>query len=169
MNIATKRDIIEESLKEYLKASVERKSEILDAITEVTKLHRKSVTRRFRRLQLKDPGHQEQRGRPVYFTKDVDAALYTIWDTARRPCGELVFLLIEEYLSILERDGMWKHSDEATAKLRTIKEHTVRRRVSIFMEKYAGTRSISSTKPTHLKSIIPIFKGPWVDLPPGHG
>lgn len=169
MNMATKKDIIKEYLKEYLGAGVTRKSEILDAITEVTKLHRKSVIRRFKRLQMKQAGSTEQRGRPVYFTKDADAALATIWEIARRPCGELLFSLIPDYLLILERDGMWRHGDEATGKLRSMKEHTVRRRVSLFIKKFGTGHGIASTKPTHLKSIIPIFKGPWQHLPPGHG
>lgn len=169
MNMATKKDIIEQYLQEYLHAETDRKSEILDAITEVTKLHRKSVIRRFKRLQMKQSGSTEGRGRPVYFTKDADAALATIWEAARRPCGELLFPLISDYVTILERDGMWIHSDEATGKLRSMKEHTVRRRVGLFIKKYGTGRGISSTKPTHLKSIIPIFKGPWQHLPPGHG
>ena len=75
MNMATKKDIVEQYLKEYLNAPLERKSEILDAITEVTKLHRKSVIRRFKRLQMRRHGSTERRGRPIYFTKDADAAL----------------------------------------------------------------------------------------------
>jgi CRISPR/Cas system-associated exonuclease Cas4 (RecB family) len=67
MNMATKNDIVEQYVKEYLKASKERKSEILDIVTEVTKLHRKSVTRRFRKVQLKDPAHEEKRGRPMNY------------------------------------------------------------------------------------------------------
>lgn len=160
---------MERYLKEYLEADTVRKSEILDTVTDVTTMHRKSVIRSFKRMQLKDPARTEKRGRPTYFTKDVDAALYTVWDTARKPCGELLFPLIQEYVPILIRDNMWKHGDEATSKLRAMKEHTVRRRVSAFMEKYGGGRGMSTTKPSHLKSIIPIFKGPWKDLPPGHG
>jgi hypothetical protein len=30
-------------------------------------------------------------------------------------------------------------------------------------------KGISATKPSHLKQIIPIFKGPWKDKPPGWG
>ena len=41
-------------------------------------------------------------------------------------------------------------------------------RVATF-EKDRGVRKrLSSTKPSALKAIIPIFKGPWKDLPPGH-
>ena len=169
MDTATKNDIFERYLREYLKADKQRKGEIIGHITDVTGMHQKSVIRKMRRLQVRDPAHEETRGRPTYFTKDVDAALYTVWDTANKPCGELLFSMIAEYVSILRRDDMWTHSDEATGKLSAMKEHTVRRRVSTFMEKYGGGRGKSTTKPSHLKSIIPIFRGPWHDLPPGHG
>ena len=66
MNMATKKDIIEEYLKEYLRTPAERKSEILNTISEVTKLHQKSVVRSFRRPPLKSPGQIEQRSRPTY-------------------------------------------------------------------------------------------------------
>jgi len=69
MNMATKTDIIKDKLKEYLKADTKRKGEILDAVVEVTKLHRKSVIRRFRVLPLKDSAKEEGRGRPVYFAE----------------------------------------------------------------------------------------------------
>ena len=48
---------------------------------------------------------------------------------------------------------------EATEKLLVMSEHTVRRRVAGF-EKARGIRKgLSSTKPSALKAIIPIFKG----------
>jgi hypothetical protein len=169
MNMATKKSIFERYLKEYLRADPARKSKILDHVVDVIGVHRKSAIRKFRALQLRDSGKQETRGRPVYYTKDVDAALYDIWQVANEPCGELLFPLVQEYVSIFIRDDQWKHSDEATGKLLSMKEHTARRRVRGFEKKYGDARGLSSTKPSHLKSIIPIFKGPWHDLPPGHG
>lgn len=78
MNMATKNNLFAEKLREYIQANAKRKGEILTAVAEVTKLHRKSVIRRFKVLQLKDNSIPEGRGRPKYYTKDVDAALYTI-------------------------------------------------------------------------------------------
>jgi hypothetical protein len=77
--------------------------------------------------------------------------------------------MIAEYVSILKRDGMWNHSDEATGKLLAMKEHTVRRRVGGFAWRKTKKKGLSATKPSHLKAIIPIFKGPWKDKPPGYG
>lgn len=169
MNMITKNNIFERYLKEYLQANRDRKGDILDHVSDVTEMHRKASVRKFRVLQFKDPAHQDKRGRRVYYDKAVDAALRSVWEAANEPCGELLHPIIDEYVSILKRDKMWKHNDEATGKLHSMSEHTVRRRVSSFRNKKSKRKGLSATKPSHLKSIIPIFKGPWNDKPPGHG
>jgi len=170
MNMATKKDIFNRYKKEYWKASKERKSEIIGHVKDVTQMHRKAVIRRFRVLQTRTLNTGKGRGRSVYYTKDVDAALFDIWEAANRPCGELLFPLIDEYASILIRDNMWSHGDLATGKLRAMGKRTVRRRIEEFQQKYDRDRSgVSATKPSHLKSIIPIFKGPWGKLSVGSG
>lgn len=169
MNMATKRDIFSRYKDEYYKASALRKREILDAVGDVTGMHRKAVIRKFGVLRNRDPAKIEKRGRPTYYTKDVDAALHDIWEAGDRPCGELLYSVIPEYVKILKRDGMWRHGDIATSKLLAMGEHTARRKASGFRKKELGDRGFSSTKPSHLKSIIPIFKGPWSDLSPGNG
>jgi hypothetical protein len=101
--------------------------------------------------------------------KDVDAALQTVWSAANEPCGELLHPMIAEYVTIFKRDKMWPHSDEATGKLLAMKEHTVRRRASSFAWGHHKKKGLSATRPSLLKTIIPIFKGPWKDKPPGYG
>ncbi len=64
---------------------------------------------------------------------------------------------------------MWKHSDEATLKLCAMKKRTVRRRCEGFKRKYSVGKGKSATKPSHLKSIIPIHKGPWKERCVGSG
>jgi len=167
--MATKNEIFQEHLSRYLVADTQSKGEILTHVCAVTGMHRKAAIRKFRVLQLRDPAHQEGRGRRVYYTKDVDAALETIWSTANEPCGELLHPMIAEYIAILKRDKMWKHGDEATGKLLAMKEHTVRRRVSGFAWGHRKQKGLSATRPSLLKTIIPIFKGPWKDKPPGYG
>jgi len=169
MNMATKKDIFEQKQKEYWQADKARKGEILDAVCEVSGLTRKGAIKRFRRMQTRDPLIQTKAGRITYYTKDVDAALYDVWEAANHPCGELLHPLLNEYVDILIRDDLWKHSDEATAKLRSMKCMTVRRRCTSLREKYDVIRGQSGTKPSHLKQIIPIFKGPWNDCIPGEG
>lgn len=154
---------------EYLKAPLWRKGEILDHVSDVTRMHRKAAIRKFKWLQMRDSSIPDRRGRKIYYTPDATAALKDIWSAANEPCGELLHPLINEYVAILKQDGMWTHSQEATDKLLEMKEHTVRRRVANFLKAGRKRKGISTTKPSHLKAIIPIFKGPWQDLPPGHG
>lgn len=169
MTMATKNEIFREFLERYLRADRARKGEILDHVTAVVGITRKAAIRKFRVLQMRNPLRQVRRGRHTYYTPDVTAALRDIWDAANEPCGELLHPLITEYVAILKRDSMWRHSDEATGKLLAISERSVKRRALVFQKKHAIHKGLSATKPSALKSIIPIFKGPWKDLPGGHG
>lgn len=167
--MATKNEIFERYKQEYWNAKRGRKTAILEHIEDVTKLHRKSVIKRFRILQTREPSFLDTRGRPTIFTKDADAALETVWETANCPCGELLYPLINEYVMVLQRDNLWKHDDVATGKLFAMKEHTVRRRVASFDKARKKGKGLSGTRPSNLKAIIPIFSGPWKDMAPGYG
>ncbi len=170
MNMTTKKSIFEGHLRAWLDTKGDRKKRgtITDHICFVTGMHRNSVSRKFKQLQMHNPLCRDQRGRATVYTPDVTAALYDVWEAGDEACGELLHPQIREYVEILRRDKMWRHSDEATAKLLSMSEHTVRRRVAHFQKSRGIRRGLSSTKPSALKSIIPIFKGPWKDLPPGH-
>ena len=170
MNMATKKNIFEEHLSAWLKARKDRMKhgEITDHICFVTGMHRNSVSRKFKALQMRDSYQEEKRGRDVYYTPDVTAALKEVWEVGDYACGELLHPQIREYIEILGRDGLWKHTSEATAKLQAMSQHTVRRRIAGFERMRGVKKGLSSTKPSALKSIIPIFKGPWKHLPPGH-
>lgn len=171
MNMATKQNIFEEHLEAWLKARGDkvRRGEMADHIVFVTGCHRKSVPRSFRRLQMKDPMKEERRGRAVYYTPDVLAALKDVWEAGDRVCGELLYPQIQEYVDVLKRDGMWSHTTEVTHKLLRMSERTVKRKTTKLAGTHGENRGRSSTKPSSLKSIIPIFKGPWQELPPGNG
>lgn len=169
--MATKSDILRTHLPEWMRARKDRKkrAEITKHLCFITGLHPKSVPRAFHREQMRDRGKTEGRGRPALFGPDVTAALKDIWDAANGPCGEILFPVIQEYVEILRRDGMWSHPLSVTDKLLQMKEHTVRRRVGSLRKKYSIQKGLGSTNPSALKSIIPIFKGPWKDLQPGNG
>ena len=169
MTMETKNDIFNEYLEEYLKASKEEKSKILNHVCFVTKMHRKAAIRKFKTLQLRDPCKQERRGRSEYYGPEVTAALREVWETGNEVCGELLYPIIGEYIDILIRDNMWKHGDIATFKLRAMKPATVKRRVGNFLKARRRKSGVSATRPSHLKHIIPTFSGPWKKLPPGNG
>lgn len=171
MTTMVKKEIFKEHLEEWLACKGDRKKrgKLTKAIARTAKVHRKSVPRSFKRAQTQDHSQPESRGRAVFYTKDVDLALYCIWEAANRICGELLHPVIREYVQILARDGMWGHGIETTEKLFLMSKMTVRRRVSGFQKKYGILRGKSTTRASELKKIIPIFKGPWESLPPGNG
>jgi hypothetical protein len=122
-----------------------------------------------KRIQLNSRlKNNKKQGRRVYYTPDVTAALKEIWDMGDEMSGELLHPQIHEFVAIMQRDENWNHSDEATGKLLAMSERTVKRRLSAFQKARGVSRGLSATKPSSLKSIISIFKGPWKDLPPGH-
>jgi hypothetical protein len=166
----TKKEVIQEHLGVYLKASRKEKGRIIDAIEIITKMHRKAVIRAFRREQMRSVINPSKKPGPaVTYTNDVTAALKEIWSAGNEVCGELLHPVINEYITILIRDKMWKYGDEVTEKLRLMSLGTVKRRVGNFFKICRGRKGISATKPSALKKIIPVFNGPWEDKPPGFG
>ena len=168
----TKDEVFLEHLSAWLKAkgNKEKRGEITRHLVFATKCHTKSVSRTFKRLQLRDVAHQERRGRPKYYDAAVIAALRDIWEVGDRGCGEVLHGMIDAYVAVLERDGMWSHGDLATGKLRAISERTTKRIVARFRtEDGVRKRGLSGTSPSALKHIIPIRKGPWVNTETGDG
>lgn len=167
--MSTRNEIFQSQLTAYLQANKAGKQAILDTVCETTKLHRKAAIRKFRRLQMTSSARLEGRGRPCYYTPDVNLALHDIWVAGSEVCGELIHPVIHEYVAALKRDGMWLHGEETTTKLLRISEGSVKLRVTKFMRDKTLSKGLSATKPGALKEIIPIFTGPWQDKPPGYG
>lgn len=171
MNMVTKSAIFKAHLNEWLGCQGDRKKrgEMTKEISKIAKIHKKSVPRSFKRIQLKDNYIKEKRGRKTYYDSDVIAALFEIWEAANRPCGELLHPMINEYVSGFKQIGKWKYEKETTEKLFSMSLSTVKRKSKSLREKHGINKGKSLTKPSDLKQIIPIFKGPWDNLLPGNG
>lgn len=174
MKMETKKEVFARYKKEYFKARKQKGKRkelttIIDTIQSVTQMGRKSIIRAFHRLQMRDRGGVEGRGRHVYYTPDTTAALKDIWQAGAEVCGELLHPMVSEYVSILQRDGLWNHSDEATGKVRAMSEGTMKDRINNFEKIRRKGRGISATSPSQLKHIIPIFHGDWSKKLPGTG
>lgn len=165
----TKKNIFREHLEAWVGARRDKKKrgEIIRHICFVTGIHPKSVPRSFRRVQMRDPTHREQRGRKTTYTPDVIAALHELWETASESCGENLHPMIPEYVHILTRDSMWRHSTEATGKLLEMSMGLVKLRVGRFAHIRKMVRGKGTTKPGSIHSLIPIRSGPWNDAPVG--
>lgn len=169
MNMAIRQSIFKEHLIKWLACEGDRKKrgEMATEISHIARVHKKSVPRSFRRAQMHDPCLPERRGRSAYYTADVTAALKELWEIAHEPCGELLHALIGEYVSVLKRDRQWKHSDDATRKLLSMSEATVKRRVSGFARTRYVSHGKSTTKPGSILSVIPIRSDGWKKAPVG--
>ena len=168
MTMATRNDIFTVHLSRYLKASKAERGKILDNVCFVTGMNRKAAVRKFRRLQCRSSTWTETRGRPLYYTPDVTVALKDV-EASSELCGELVHPIIAEYVAALKRDGLWKHPQGVTTKLLAMSEGTVKYRVDLFRKARSRRSGMSTTKPSKLKEIIPIFTAPWAGKPPGFG
>lgn len=170
MTTMTKHEVIKEELARYLKANKREKGRVLDRLGETIKMHRKAIIRRFRVLQTKqkDYNWSDNRGRPTYYTKDVAAALHEVWVVAHELCAERLHPITREYVEVLRRDKMWKQSNEATGKLLAMSLGTMKGLTQAFDRTVSGGGR-SMTKPSSLKEVIPVRRGPWDNPPPGHG
>lgn len=175
MNMETKNQIFDRYKKEYfaLKAKKNRRGQthILTTVIEIVCMTRKAAIRKFSRLQKQDPWKKqgEKRGRKIYYTADATSALQDIWEAANGACAELLHPMTHEYIEILIRDAMWRHSDEATDKLFAMSLGTMKALVGSFLKARRKGRGFSLTSPSNLKHIIPVFRGPWDSELPGSG
>lgn len=167
--MATKQEIFKEKLGEYLAARTkEEKGRILDAICTVTGVHRKAAIRRFRTLQLHPYDRKGKRGRKPLYGLRIIPLVRDVWEIARKICAQRLHPIIPEYIRILKRDRMWRYDEERTAMLLRASMSTIKRKIDGFERiKKGGGRG--TTKPSHLKEIIPIRRGPWQNPPPGWG
>src|SRR3989344_5119698 len=169
MTMATKKEVLLEHLERYLKASRQVKKEMLDHLVSTLKMHRKTIIRSLKREQNRDPWKEwGKAGRPLMYGADAVTALKEVWEISGELCAERLHSIIAQYLKILVRDNMWTHSDEATWKLQAMSIGTMKDRIAGFVRaKVGGGRS--TTKPSNLKEIIPIRRGPWENPDPGYG
>jgi hypothetical protein len=170
MTMRTKHEVIQDVLAEYLKASKEEKTEILDRLEKTVRMHRKSIIRRLHVAQLRRKGvnWNDRRGRPEYYGPDVTHALKYLWEIAHEICAERLHAVKEEYLTPLVRDDMWSFNDEITGKLLSMSIGTMKNRIASF-DRIVSGGGRSLTKPSHLKEVIPVRRGPWQNPDPGFG
>jgi hypothetical protein len=171
MTMETKLDIFKTHLAAWLKCrgDREKRGKMAKEISSIAQVHIKSVGRCFRRVQMKGKSGLELRGRKAVYTKDVDYALKDVWEAASRPCGENLYPMLSMYVDGFKAAKRWDHTPGATDKLFAMSLGTMKTRVKALRLKYGVNRGKSATKPSELKSIIPIFKGPWGNLDPGNG
>ena len=160
---------------EYWKANKKRKGEILNALVELTAMHKKSIIRKFKKLQFADPASRKcipvRQGRPCVYNFEIVSALKQLWKLSSKLCGELLHPMIEEYLEQYKNNGDWKYGEEVDAKLLMMSVSTVKRKVNQFFEKDRSVfrKGRSTTKSSSIKTVIPIRDASWFDAKIGEG
>lgn len=168
MNMVTKQEIFKEKLQEYLQASKKEKGRILDAVCSIIGVHRKAAIRRLKTLQSKPYYEKKRRGRKRVYGHSLISLIRVLWNASGRICAERLHPIIPEYIRVLKRDEMWQYDEERTILLLRMSLGTLKNRIETFERvKKGGGRG--TTKPSHLKEIIPIRRGPWENPPPGKG
>lgn len=182
MKMATKHEILQDHLKEWLACKGDKKirGAFNTLMAKMVKMHKNSISRTMKWLQLKakeiKKGKKGQkvtngkkRGRSILYGADVQAALYDIWDTMMRPCGEIMHSAIKTYVKAFIQDKSWKHDDSATGKLCAMSMGTLKNRIKKLREKHETKKGRSATVSSPLKGMIPIRKShTWQLLPPGY-
>jgi len=161
MNMQHKKGSFEEKSEEYWKSRKKRKSVILSSLVEVTGLTRKACVKRLRRLQLRDPGAVEQRGRPRYYTPDVIAALLEVWEIGSESCGENLHPQIGEYVDIGIREKEWEHDELVTYKLRKMSVGSVKHYVGNFTRTRRNFGGKGTTQKSSVISMVPVRMDGW--------
>ena len=163
--------------KEYWRknANKQRKSEILDIVEELTKMNRKSIIRKFKKLQFTDNVSKKSMssvlGRPrIYDNYDI-LALKKIWEVSDKVCGELLYPMISEYILQCKKYDNWEFSIEIEDKLKMMSKSTVKRKTVEFYKKDKSNfrKGVSTTKPSSIKNLIPIKSESWFKSKIGDG
>lgn len=168
MTMATKQEILKEKLADYLAADKAGKGQILNQIASVTKMNRKAIIRRLNELQMRVCPIVDRRGRPEVYGMRVTLALKELWEITNEICAERLHGQVTELVRVLKRDKMWTHSEKTTSLLLMMSLGTMKNRIKEFT-KSKGTGGKTTTKPSDLKEIIPIRRGPWDNPDPGFG
>lgn len=168
MTMATKQEVLKAKLEEYLKADKAGKGRILNHLQAITGFVRKAIVRRLKRLQLSDPYRVDKRGGKEVYNTRVVIALKEVWQIANEICAERLHPQIRELLRVLQRDRMWDHDHATTTLLLQMSLGTMKNIIGGFV-KIRANHGKSATKPSVLKEVIPIRRGPWNNPKPGYG
>jgi len=167
--MATKQAILKEKLRDYLRADKAGKGKILDQVEGITGMSRKAVIRRFKGLQFLDGSKVERRGRKTVYGPMVNAALKEVWLFFEELCAERLQPHLPEYVSLLLRDGLWPYDRPTTDLLLAMSLGTMKKRLSFLATGKKTKAGLGSTKPSLIKEIVPIRRGPWENPAPGFG
>lgn len=168
MTMTTKHEVLKDKLADYLAAGKQGKKEILDTLETTIHMHRQAIIRRLNTLATRDPGWQKSSpGRKELYGPKITQALKEVWELADHICAERLHPQLPEYVDVLKRCKEWKYPTDTTNLLRAMSLGTTKDRIESFPKVPRG--GTGTTKPSELKELVPIRRGPWDNPPPGKG
>ena len=167
--MSTKKELFGIELKVYLNASRKEKTEILDSLVRQTGMHRISIIRAFRRLQMESAySPSGKQGRRVIYDHDCLSAVQFLWESADYCCGELLHPVIEERIALAQQHGLWVWDTATTQRVGCISIATLKRKIPKWRT-MPVKRGISTTTPSAIKERVPLFEGDWKQVKIGNG
>ena len=166
--MATKQEVLKDKLADYLAADKAGKGKILSELESVTHMNRFAIIRRLNQLAVRDPGWEKDHcGRKELYGPRVTEALKEIWELADHICAERLHPQLSELVAVLKRCKEWSYPSDTTKLLLAMSLGTIKDRIESFPKVSRG--GTGTTKPSELKELVPIRRGPWDNPNPGNG
>lgn len=162
MSLKSRREYLLRIKPKYLKASTEKKSQLLDDCCQVTGLNRKhAIVCLSAKTDLAFKEVRQRKARKPTYGNDVICALKKVWEILDYPCGERLSPMLPEIVPKLRKLKELSVSDEVADKLAKISHSSIDEKLKRFRSE-ARRRVQSTTKPgSLLKSQIPIRTSSW--------
>jgi len=172
------RTIIKDNLETYAKAGRHDKTNILNAVTQLTGMHRKAAVRasnwQLKALQPKtidgkpsptyDANRRRKPGRPRKYSQQVDVALKAIWEDYGYICAERLHPIIGESIRIMKRDGQWVYGENIDMLLSSMSIRAMKKRLLRMAKEKGLVRGISTTSSRNAAmQSVPIYYGNYAD------
>jgi transposase InsO family protein len=170
LTLATRRQITKAQVERYRSGTKAEKSQVLDAVCEVTRWHRDHARKALRQaLAGHERGPRAPRV-PVYtYDQDVVAALAKCWAVLGGPSGKRLQPSLADLAPALALHGELALDQDAMALLLGMSAATMDRRLRPYRTGLIATKGRSMTRPgSLLKSSIPLKTWhQWDDTTPG--
>ena len=151
--------------KRYNKASLKKKTKILDEYCQVTKQHRKHAIRKFNHFIFYTK-HKPRSGRPKIYSEFILEALRKIWLTANLPCGKRLKPILTLWLPSYQKT--FGHLPINIVKsLTKISASTIDRLLKPIRPKHKKRGYSATRSGTLLRKQIPIKTDQWDESRPG--
>ena len=170
LELAQRKAILASQVSKWPKATRAEKSEILDAICQVTGWHRDHARKMIRqRVAGIEPGPRRPREPVVTYGDDVIALLVRCWAVLDGPSGKRLQPALPQLLASLRTHGRLEATDETVAALLRMSPATIDRRLQPYRAGLVSSTGMCHTRPgSMLKASIPLKTwAEWDNTEPG--